>query len=354
MINKDNINGKSLLILPYRSFPVRIHLSRMYPRLSDFINDLFGTSLRLPVQTYGFFVAMAFLAGGWLLYLELKRKEKSGIIHAREKMVRKGRQGKVRQLVHPYQLTPDIILVAALFGLVGSKLFDIVEHLGAFARDPFGMLFSFSGLTFYGGLIAAALAVCIYSEKHGIPWPVIADAVAPGLMLAYGIGRIGCQLAGDGCWGVVNPEPKPEALAFLPNWLWAFDYPGNVLREGIVIPGCEGDHCYRLGQPVFPTPIYETTIAVIFFGALWSIRTRIGIPGTLFSIYLILNGTGRFFIEKIRVNIRYSVLGLEVTQAEMIAVGLIIAGIALLIYFRRRHHRGILQKSKHEPGKNKP
>lgn len=326
----------------------------MYPRLSDLLNDLLGTNFRLPVQTYGFFVAMAFLAGGWLLYLELKRKEKSGIIQAREKMVRKRGQGKVKQLVHPYQLTADIILVAALFGIIGSKLFDIIEHLGEFARDPFGMLFSFSGLTFYGGLIAAAIAVCIYAERHGIPWPVIADAVAPGLMLAYGIGRIGCQLAGDGCWGVVNLQPKPDFLAFLPDWLWAFDYPGNVLREGITIPGCEGDHCYRLGQPVFPTPVYETSMAVIFFAILWSVRKRISIPGVLFSIYLVLNGTGRFFIEKIRVNIRYSVMGMQVTQAEMIALGLIAAGIALVFYFRSRHHRKFPLKHKHEPGKNQP
>ena len=380
----------------------------MYPRLSDLLNSLLGTGIRLPIQTYGFFVALAFVIGGWILYLELKRKEKSGLIHAREKTVIKGKSATsgdlissgligfvlgfkifgiflhydefvrspqdyllswegtwipgilaaavgvyltyrskqrtrldkpvtTKILVHPCQLTPNIILVAAFFGIVGSKLFDLVEHLDDFARDPLGTLFSFSGLTFYGGLIAAAIAVFIYSERRGIPWPVIADSAAPGLMIAYGTGRIGCQLAGDGCWGVVNLQPKPGFLSFLPDRFWAFNYPGNVINEGSLMPGCGGEHCYILDQPVFPTPIYETLVALLFFAVLWSIRKRILIPGILFSIYLMLNGTGRFFIEKIRVNIRYPMMGIEVTQAEIIAVGLILAGFAGIIFFRRRY-----------------
>ena len=188
-----------------------------------------------------------------------------------------------------------------------------------------------------GGLITAAFAVGIYAERNKIPWPVIADVVAPALMLAYGIGRIGCQLAGDGCWGMVNPDPKPEWLAFLPDWMWAFDYPNNVINAGILIPGCEGSHCHMLGQPVYPTPLYETSIALIFFGILMLTRKRIRIHGYLFSIYLILNGMERIFIEQLRVNIRYDFLGMKVTQAEIIAVGLILAGITGFYYFRWRN-----------------
>jgi prolipoprotein diacylglyceryl transferase len=306
----------------------------MYPKLSDIINDFFGTSINLPVQTYGLFVALAFAVAGWIVYLELKRKEREKIIFPFEKEIKaKGKQGKETILVHPKQLTGNIILVAAIFGIIGAKLFDVIEHLDNLVRDPIGTLFSFSGLAFYGGLITAAFAVGIYTERNKIPWPVIADIVAPALMLAYGIGRIGCQLSGDGCWGIVNLNAKPEWLSFLPDWMWAFNYPNNVINAGVSIPGCDGPHCFALGQPVFPTPLYETIIALLFFGILWLIRKKIRIHGYLFSIYFILNGIERLFIEQLRVNIRYDFMGMKVTQAAAIAVGLIVVGIAGFFYF---------------------
>lgn len=388
----------------------------MYPRISDLINDLLGTHFVLPVQTYGFMVAMAFLAAGYILYLELGRKEKTGIIQSGSKKVTKGKmppagdyivsgvlyfiigfkglalilnyqefsknpqdfitsnqgslvgglvlagamilyvylKGKKNKLdkpvtetvtVHPAQLTPAIVLIAAISGLIGAKIFDLVEHLDEFFRDPVGSLLSFSGLTFYGGLIVATFAVIYFSEKNKIRWPVMADAVAPALLLAYAIGRIGCQLAGDGCWGIPNPEPKPEWLAFLPDWMWGFTFPHNVIKEGVPILGCYGDYCYELGTPVFPTSFYETTLNLIFFVVLWSIRKRIAIPGILFSIYLIMNGTERFLIEFIRVNIEYPILGLHATQAQFIAIGIILTGIAGIIYFKKVHPKFIRNKS---------
>lgn len=307
----------------------------MYPRFSDIINDFFGTNINLPVQTYGFFVALAFALAGWIVWLELKRKEKEKVIFAFEKMIRKG-GFDVKTMVHPRQLTANIILVAAISGIIGAKLFDVAEHLDRLIDDPLGVLFSFDGLTFYGGLITAAFAVGIYAERNRIPWPVIADVVAPALMLAYGIGRIGCQLSGDGCWGLVNPDPRPEWLSWLPGWMWAFDYPNNVINAGVPIPGCHGSHCHVLGQPVYPTPFYETMMALVLFTVLWFVRKRIRTHGYLFSIYLILNGMERLLIEQLRVNIKYNFLGIKVTQAEIIAVGLIVAGIAGFFYFRWR------------------
>jgi prolipoprotein diacylglyceryltransferase len=143
---------------------------------------------------------------------------------------------------------------------------------------------------------------------------------------------------------MINTEPKPDWLFFLPDWAWAFQYPHNVINEGILIPGCERHNCYILEQPVFPTPLYESAMAIILFGLLWGIRRRIRIHGWLFSIYLILNGSERLLIEQVRVNIRYPFLGLEVTQAAIIAVMLIAAGIAGIFYFRFRH-----SKLKNEP-----
>ena len=382
----------------------------MYPKLTDLINDLLGTRWDWPVQTYGFFIALAFILAGLLLYLELKRKERNGTLSAIEKTrwegkpasvselaitavilfvagfkiggvilqydefsgnpqhyitsgkgswwigilsaaigtfylyyqkkkKRKARPELVKEKVHPYQLTGNFILIAAFFGVVGAKVFDVVEHLGEFFRDPVGVLFSFSGLAFYGGLITAAFAVGLYAERNRIPWPVIGDAVAPGLLLAYGTGRIGCQLSGDGCWGVVNTAPKPDWLSFLPDWMWSFTYPHNVINEGVPISSCHGDHCYVLDQPVFPTPFYETTIAYIFFAVLWFLRLRIHIPGVLFGIYLMMNGTERFFIEKIRINREYHLLGMEVTQAEIIATVLFFTGLTFVILFTRKHKR---------------
>jgi phosphatidylglycerol:prolipoprotein diacylglycerol transferase len=238
--------------------------------------------------------------------------------------------------VHPYQLMGNILLIAALTGLIGAKVFHNLENLDEFSKDPIGALLSFSGLTFYGGLIVAAFAVLRYTGKNGIPPLHMIDAAAPGLILAYGIGRIGCQLSGDGDWGIVNLAPKPEWMAVLPDWMWSFTYPHNVISEGVLIPGCEGKHCYELPQPVFPTPFYEVLMSLGIFAILWSIRKRITTPGMLFSIYLIFNGAERFFIEKIRINTTYTIMGRHITQAELISSALMIAGAAALIYLLRR------------------
>ncbi len=376
----------------------------MYPKLSDLINDLFGTNINLPIQSYGFMVALAFLTAGIILYLELKRKEKEGLLQSREIKMLEGKPASWQELVstgtigfilgykfalifedysyfannpqevltswggnwitglvigigsvawtwysrnknkktppveksmtvHPYQLTGNIAMVAAIFGILGAKLFDVIEHLDDFFRDPLGTLLSFSGLAFYGGFIVAAFAVVRYGKKHNIPFPHLADAVAPALILAYAVGRIGCQISGDGCWGVVNPNPIPEWW-FLPDWIWAFDYPHNVINEGILMTACSGSHCHVLEQAVYPTPFYETSLGVLIFIILWSIRKKVGIPGLIFSFYLMLNAIERFLIERIRVNIEYKFLGMDITQAQLIAVGLFLLGVASIFYFR--------------------
>jgi len=235
--------------------------------------------------------------------------------------------------IHPFQLTGNIVFVAAIFGILGSKIFDLFENIDALIRDPMGSIFSFSGLTFYGGLIVAAFAVVYYAHRNKIKFPHIADAIAPSLILAYGIGRIGCQLAGDGCWGINNNHPKPSGLGFLPDWMWSFQYPHNVIDEGIKMQSCSGDHCFMLANPVYPTPLYETILCFIIFLVLWSIRKHLKIPGFLFSIYLILNGLERFLIEKIRINSVYEFAGFKLTQAEIIAVVLILLGVTGFIYF---------------------
>lgn len=277
--------------------------------------------------------------------------------------------------VHPFQMVGNITLVAALTGIVGAKIFHQLEYWDNFVQDPVGNLISPTGLTFYGGLVGGFLGVWWYIRKHKFPLIHVADAVAPGLILAYGVGRIGCMMAGDGDWGIINSayrinddrkyvvvEPdsiqkdlvalapgtnfptyfiygstiqearyayfkKPSYLSFLPEWFFAFDFPHNVNGEGVPIKDCNGQYCNKLPLPVFPTPLYEITIALLIFLVLWLARTKIHVPGMIFSLYLVLNGIERFFVEKIRVNSVYNIGSIEITQAELIALGLILIGL---------------------------
>ena len=94
------------------------------------------------------------------------------------------------------------------------------------------MLIGFSGLTFYGGLICGGAAVLYIANKHGIKPLTMLDIGGPGMMLSYGIGRIGCQMSGDGDWGIDNLSPKPHWLSWAPDWMWAFKFPHNVNDVG--------------------------------------------------------------------------------------------------------------------------
>jgi len=240
-------------------------------------------------------------------------------------------------VIHPSQLVSEFTMAAAIGGLLGAKIFHILEYWDDFIADPAGMFFSGSGLTMYGGLIVGGLAVLWYGRRNNINPLVLCDATAPGLMLAYGTGRLGCQLSGDGDWGIVNASPNP--YSFIPDWAWSYTYPHNVINEGMRIPDCVGRHCHQLVEPVFPTPLYESVACIGFFFVLWSMRKRLNLPGMLFSVYLILNGVERFFIEKIRINSKYHVAGISFSQAELISLVLVLGGIILAMYVRRRNKR---------------
>jgi prolipoprotein diacylglyceryl transferase len=285
-----------------------------------FVEDTQGTLLSLKGNVFGGILTGAFF--GWFKYREKEKNKTDKPFIAEEK-------------VAPQDLTGSITIVAAVSGIIGAKLFHNLENPDELMSDPVDALLSFSGLTMYGGLICATFAVLWYGKKHKIPPLQLCDATAPGLMLAYAIGRVGCQLAGDGDWGIVNMNAKPS-FWFLPDWTWAFTYPHNVISEGVPIAGCEGKHCYELLHPVYPTPFYEAVICTILFIPLWVLRKKISIPGKLFAIYLILNGVERFFIEKIRVNEKYHIAGYEITQAEIISVVLFITGLMMFYILNRK------------------
>ena len=301
----------------------------MYPDLSYILHDFFGTSVdnwSSLVKTFGLFLALAFLTAAYLLYLELKRKATEGLLVTHDT---KDEKGAIKQ-AYPHDRVGDITMIAAISGILGAKIFAIfesVENIKSFMDDPIHTLFSGSGLAIYGGLIGGFIGVYWFiTKKLKMNALYMMDAVAPGLIMAYAVGRIGCQLSGDGDWGIISGAQP--AWWFLPDWLWAYDYPRNVINSSghphAIIQDFVGHYNTRLDPAVFPTPIYETFFAALIGAFLWSIRKSLKAPGVLFMVYLILNGIERFFIEKIRVNDK--LVG-GWTQAEIIAVGLVVIGL---------------------------
>ena len=373
----------------------------MYPNLYFLIDDFFGVKLnglRL-VNSFGFFVAIAFVASGFVLYNELKRKESIGEFTPTEESIIIGApaslselltsfffgflfgykiigaftiadalnntqafilslQGNIgagilvggimvylkwkekdkdklakpetrKLLLWPHERVGDIVLQAALWGFLGAKIFHNLENLEELMLDPWGSLISFSGLTFYGGLILATIAIIVFIRKYNMRVIHFADAMAPTMLFAYAAGRIGCHISGDGDWGIPNLNPKP--FTWLPDWFWSYQYPHNVVNAGVPIPGCVGNYCNQLPEGVYPTTFYEVIIMFLLFLIVWMVRKKITQPGIITGIYFIFAGGERFFIEKIRVNNKYTFLPFQPTQAELISVILIILGIVFLV-----------------------
>jgi len=380
----------------------------MYPNLYYAFRDLFGVdwpALRI-VNSFGFFVAIAYILAAVILAAELKRKSKQGLLHPTEIQVMVGKPASIIDLalnfllgfflgykivalfimdksatddpqafifsdrgslpagillgllflglkwwekkkqalekpelrkirIWPQDRVGEITILALVFGLLGAKIFDTFENWSSFIKDPSSFI-SARGLTWYGGLICATLAIWYFAKKQKIGFWHLNDSAAPALMFGYAFGRIGCQISGDGDWGIANPYPKP--FTWLPDWMWAYNYPHNVNEEGIRIEGClDAKYCNQLENAVFPTPFYEVIICLILFLIIWSLRKKFKVPGTLFAFYLILNGLERFFIEKIRVNVKMNVFGITMTQAELISSLLILTGIGLWIFLLKRN-----------------
>ena len=240
-----------------------------------------------------------------------------------------GQQEEMKNLF-PHDRIMDITTVAVVSGIIGAKLFTVIEEPIAFMNDPVGQLFSGDGWTIYGGLIGGFIGGYFYLKKKNIALLPFLDAVAPALIVSYGVGRLGCHFAGDGDWGIVATA-QPDWW-FLPDWVWSQDYPRNVLNRGVEMADCIDKYCNHLVPKVYPTAIYETFMAFIIGGILWAIRKpTTAIPGLLFAIYLIFNGMERFLIEGVRVNMKHDSLG-GFTQAETIAIGLVVIGLVMAVW----------------------
>lgn len=293
-----------------------------YPFLSDLVRDLTGLDLPLPIPMFGLMVALAFVTVTLVFQGELKRLHESGLLGFARRRERGPDGRRVEVDVPPQELASNLSLSVLFAGFVGARIFSFFEYPAEFFADPWGSIFSRTGFTFYGGLVVGLVVGIAYAIHKSIALRPGLDAVAPAIAIGYGIGRLGCQLSGDGDWGIAaSLAAKPAGL---PTWLWAQTYDHNVAGVVLASPG------------VYPTPLYEFAMALVIFAILWTLRRQPFQPGWLFSLYLVLSGTARFAVETIRVNPVFHLGPIAGSQAEFISVALVVAGLAGLFLCRAR------------------
>jgi phosphatidylglycerol---prolipoprotein diacylglyceryl transferase len=234
----------------------------------------------LTLQTFGIAFALAFVA--------------SGTLFAR----------RLYELGKPVDWAYEGIFAALIGGLVGSRVDYIIQNWDQVSGDIFGNVFSGSGLVFFGGLIGGAIGVIIWARWRGfLGWTLFDSAAAP-IAIGYAVGRIGCQVSGDGDYG--EPSDLP----------WAMAYPDGTVPTT---------------QEVHPTPVYETFTMGLVTLLLWNLRDRLA-PGMVFGLYLFLGGLERFLVEFIR---RNDVVFAGLTVPQLFSVAMMVGGAALLV--TRRH-----------------
>ena len=234
----------------------------------------------ITLQSFGICFALGFLASGAVISRRFK------------------------ELGHPPERAWEAIGAALVGGLVGSRIDYLIQNASDLDGGILSNLIGGSGLVWFGGLIGGAIAVILWARWRGLLGDDLMGAVAVALPLGYAIGRIGCQLSGDGDYG--KPWDGP----------WAMAYPDGVVPTD---------------TPVHPTPIYETLVMGLVALGLWKVRNRFT-GRALLAIYLVAAGTERLLVEFIRLN---SDVALGLTQAQLISCALIIGGGAWLIWLAR-------------------
>jgi phosphatidylglycerol:prolipoprotein diacylglycerol transferase len=201
----------------------------------------------LTVYSFGAFMALAALCAAWVVHLELKRRG------------------------YNRELASTMVFAAAIGGLLGARLLFIIEDWQNFLRSPMDFIFTGAGFTWYGGLLGGAAAVSWVVQKNKIPWLVGADIAALALAVSYGVGRLGCHVAGDGDWGTITDVP------------WGVAYTNAIIGWVDPLTGVP----YPPGVRVHPTPIYEFLESLLIFGILWALRTKPLPSGTIAWLYLV-------------------------------------------------------------------
>jgi len=223
------------------------------------------------VQSYGVSKALAALVAGWLLARAFDRL------------------GLKRDSAY------SVVMWATIWGFAGAKVYYLLERLPDVTLHDLGGM----GFTWYGGLVGGIAAALVVVRRHRLPpWPVAAAAAVP-LTIAYGVGRLGCLLAGDGTYG------RPSSLP------WAMTFPRGVVPSYV---------------PVHPTPLYETLAAAAIAALLWAAARHLP-PAAVVGCYLVLSGASRFLVEFLRIN-QTAIFGL--TQPQLWAVASVLAGIVLI------------------------
>lgn len=228
----------------------------------------------LTLQTFGLMFALGFVAAGILV------------------------AKRFQELGKPVDWAYELIFAALIGGLVGARLDFIIENYDEVKDDLFGNVFSGSGLVWYGGAIGGTIGALLWGRFRGFLNLRLLDVAAPGLAIGYAIGRIGCQLSGDGDYGIQWDGP------------WAMSYENGTVPT-------------PPGVTVHPTPIYETLAMLFVTWLLWRNRKRFA-PGLLFAGYLLLAGFERFMIEFLR---RNDEIALGLTQAQWLSVAMMVAGV---------------------------
>jgi phosphatidylglycerol:prolipoprotein diacylglycerol transferase len=246
----------------------------------------------LTIYSYGLMMALGFLAADLVVSLDCRRR---GINR---------------------DFSSALVVWAAIFGIAGSRILDVLNNLSLYLANPKMIIFSSSGFVWYGGLTGGILAAYVLSHRWGIKFKVTADMCGPALAIGQAIGRIGCQLSGDGDWGL--PSKLPWAMAY-PNAIvgWNSQTVMTLNNKNELVSG------YFPGVRVHPTPVYETILYTIVFVILWRFRRYNKIDGRVFYLYLVLAGASRFAVEFIRVNPR---VALGLSEAQLIAMGMMIFG----------------------------
>lgn len=255
------------------------------------------------IYSYGLMVALAFLTGDVVLASEFKRRG------------------------YDPQKASSVVLWAAVFSLLGARLNDIVDNLPAYMADPKSMLLSGAGFVYYGGFIAGTATIYVLARRFKMPFLRLADMAAPALVLGHAIGRVGCQLAGDGDWGMVSTLP------------WAMAYPRAIVgwnSQTVLGLDSHGElvSAFHPSVRVHPAPLYETILYLGVFIVLWSARKRIRTDGRVFYLFLMLAGASRFMVEFIRVNPR---LLLGLSEAQLVSTAMLAIGAGGWLLSGARH-----------------
>ncbi|MEK7262968.1 MAG: prolipoprotein diacylglyceryl transferase [Bacteroidota bacterium] len=246
------------------------------------------------IYSYGLMVAIGFLVASYVLSLEIKRKQLDA------------------------SLVNTITAITMVAGIVGSKLLYVIENWRYTVLAPVEMIFSPSGLTYYGGFILATLAVYVFARIKRLSFFVLADAIVPTLMLGYGIARLGCHFSGDGDYGY------PTDLPWGTNYENGTYPPSSAFRDFPEIRNSFPDGIIPDNLPCHPTPVYEFLICALLFFVMWKMRSKISASGKMFALYLLLAGAERFMIEFIRINER---IYFGLSEAQLISAGIFILGI---------------------------